>query len=241
MRVLTTFVASTGTFTWKSSFLFLPSIFAAGLGYWQLQRKKWKEDLLQKRLEKVYSTPVPLFRNLSNITLYDRVKDKGVFQEDSSIFIGPRIRTVNGMPQQGYVLITPFSRDSKNGQVVLVNRGWVPEAWKQRTLKSTDESTVNGLVVENEKPNWFVPKNEPNNGNWFFVDSGEIAQHCGLPKNTLLVHDLKDPQDRNLSSRQIHTHGKSIELNQTETYPATKEISDFVQFTIMPSRSKAII
>lgn len=71
--------------------------------------------------------------------------------------------------------------------MVLANRGWIPEAWKQRKVDSTTESPLNGLVVENEKPNFFVPKNEPQNGNWFFVDSVEIVSPLQMHHETLLI------------------------------------------------------
>lgn len=56
-----------------------------------------------------------------------------------------------------------------------------------------------------------------------------------------MVHSLKDPEAKSIPSRQIQTHGKSIDLHQTESYPAAKEISEFVQFTIMPSKNTLLL
>lgn len=73
-------------------------------------------------------------------------------------------------------------------QIVLVNRGWVPESWKQQSTapnKATDGKTtqtadkgmikVEGLVVESEKPSYFVPKNNPQTGEWFSIIASEIV------------------------------------------------------------------
>jgi len=56
-----------------------------------------------------------------------------------------------------------------------------------------------------------------------------------------MVHSLKDPESKSAPSRQIQTHGKPIDLHQTESYPAAKEISEFVQFTIMPSTDTLVL
>ena len=42
---------------------------------------------------------------------------------------GPRVRSVMGGTQAGYVLITPLV-SARWGKGVLVNRGWVPAEWR---------------------------------------------------------------------------------------------------------------
>ncbi len=109
------------------------------------------------------------------------------------------------MPQKGYVLITPlldperFQPESLthcgndvvvlSHHVALVNRGWVPESWKemsrngsegQQRQQTGNAAKIDGLVVESEKPSMFVPENDPVKGTWFWIDAIEIVRD-GLP------------------------------------------------------------
>ena len=62
-----------------------------------------------------------------------------------------------------------------------MNRGWVPESWRQQFIASSAETPkpvdveVDGLIVESERPSVFVPKNDPQMGNWFSINASEIV------------------------------------------------------------------
>lgn len=59
---------------------------------------------------------------------------------------------------------------------VLVNRGWVPPNWKAewqehfKRMQPSSNVRVTGVVQGSENPSGFVPTNDPQQGNYFWVD-----------------------------------------------------------------------
>ena len=109
-----------------------------GLGTWQVQRKKWKEDLISSLRERKYSDPVPLPKSkeeLESIEYYP-VYVKGTFLHDKEIYMGPRSLLIDGktsessllsvknMPQ-GFLVITPFKLSDREYVDLLVSMGRV--------------------------------------------------------------------------------------------------------------------
>lgn len=73
--------------------------------------------------------PVDIFEYPSTPPEYLRVTAAGALDAAHTQYIGPRPRSVVGGSQVGYVVITPLI-DAATGRAVLVNRGWVPTAWR---------------------------------------------------------------------------------------------------------------
>lgn len=129
--------------------LFAPSLLAAYLCKWQLDRKAWKERVLSERAEKLLEAPVPLFEASEFPAYGERVEVTGTFDDSRSVFLGPRSRAAAGGSERGYYVITPL-RDPTTGRQVLVNRGFVPTAWKDAfdaTGKLPDEGQAAGAVA----------------------------------------------------------------------------------------------
>lgn len=64
----------------------------------------------QKRLEVEplkFNTISPSTENLDTLE-FRRVICKGVFDEDRSIYVGPRSRSISGVTENGYYVITPL-------------------------------------------------------------------------------------------------------------------------------------
>lgn len=93
------------------------------LGTWQIQRKKWKENLIRSLQERKHATPVQLPSSADEIAKleYFPVHVKGRFVHDKEIYIGPRSLLVEGdastqssliskgqNTNQGYLVVTPF-------------------------------------------------------------------------------------------------------------------------------------
>lgn len=70
---------------------------------------------------------------------YRKVAVDGVYQHDKEILLGPRTR---GDGQVGYFIITPLVRE--NGTTILVKRGWVSMAKKERHTRP--DSLTQGVV-----------------------------------------------------------------------------------------------
>ncbi len=105
---------------------------------------------------------------------YQSTYINGYFENDKEMTlysVGP-----NGEP--GYDLYTPFVSD--DGWIVIVNRGWVPEAIKEQQLRPetlvTGEHTVTGLLRHATEKLWYGPENEPENNNWYYGDLVGMAE-----------------------------------------------------------------
>ncbi|KAL0441980.1 UNVERIFIED_CONTAM: Surfeit locus protein 1 [Sesamum radiatum] len=67
-----------------------------------------------------------------------------------------------------------------------------------------------------EKPSIFVPANDPNASQWFYVDVPAIAGACGLPENTLYIEDINE------------------NVNPSSPYPIPKDANTLIQSSVMP-------
>ena len=118
--------------------LLLPGAFAAvgltvlaGLGFWQLERLAWKEDLIA-RVEartKVPVVPIPAEADWSNVSSsrdeYRRVIANGRFQHAREALVYTVLSEPKGrFSGQGYWVLTPLKLP--NGAILIVNRGFVP-------------------------------------------------------------------------------------------------------------------
>lgn len=103
---------------------------------------------------------------------------RGWFLHDKEMLIGPRIRD----GQNGYFVVTPLEREGAS--TVLVNRGWVPKKFKRKEDRSKEalpqgEVMVEGLLREPWTKNFFTPDNNPEKGEFYFPDVGQMAQVSG--------------------------------------------------------------
>eukprot|EP00249_Psilotum_nudum_P012976 c24081_g1_i1 orf=195-1256(+) len=157
---------------WSAMLLFLPGIATFGLGTWQLLRRQWKIELLGRRRNRLEEEEVPLGRaleiaysqsqpeegkELSRDAIlksleFRRVSCEGVYDENKSIFVGPRARSNYGLIEKGYFLVVPLlPHQDENASVqvpVLVNRGWVPCSWRDTSPMVKLEETTSEVPPE---------------------------------------------------------------------------------------------
>lgn len=150
---------------WSRLVLFIPGVATFGLGTWQLFRREEKIKMLEYRQNRLASEPI----RGENITSckdleFRRVVYKGLFDEKKSIYVGPRSRSISGVTENGYYLITPlvpvpYNTDSLQSPM-LVNRGWVPRSWrdKPKEASQSDEkssSVASSSVEKKENTPWW--------------------------------------------------------------------------------------
>ena len=58
---------------------------------------------------------------------------------------------------------------------------------RDANLSAACQVKIEGIVRKSENPSTFVPKNNPEKGQWFWIDVPEIAAACGLAPDTPLV------------------------------------------------------
>ncbi len=162
-----------------------------GLGFWQLERRVWKEDLIA-RVEartKAPAVPIPAEANWPNVSAsrdeYRRVSASGRFQHAREALVYTVLPEPKGrFSGQGYWVLTPL--ELANGAIVIINRGFVPLERKDPASRREGQSEgpvmVTGLLRMPEVTTWFTPANEPARGVWYQRDPAEIARHFGLAR-----------------------------------------------------------
>ncbi len=90
-----------------------------------------------------------------------------------------------------FMLVTPLHSDEWN-RPVLVNRGWVPSTWRsdpqfRQQWETSGAVSLEAVTRVSEDPSSFVPQNNPNTGEWFWIDIPAMATALGLPMDTPLV------------------------------------------------------
>jgi surfeit locus 1 family protein len=156
-----------------------------GLGVWQIERLHWKEGLIAQRGAAVSAPPVAVPRTLeaARPLEFHRVETRGRFLHDRELLVHGIERTHG---DGGYLVMTPLRLD--DGDVVLVERGWVPPEKRDAAARAQGnppgEVAVDGLLrlPPPEKPSWFVPANDPAEGQWFWIDLPAMARAAGVPE-----------------------------------------------------------
>lgn len=144
-----------------------------GLGAWQLQRLAWKEALIAERDLRLKAAPVSLDVALKEFDAdrsveFLKVKAQGTFQHDAELFV---LTTEGGVP--GFEVVTPLV--SREGVVVLVDRGFIPEPLKDAKRRPDSQPAgdveVTGLLrrhVQNRGA--FTPDNDTAGNIWYWWD-----------------------------------------------------------------------
>ena len=160
-----------------------------GLGTWQLQRKAWKEGLIQQIETRAYGEPGSLLPEAewdgwrADRDEFRKVRVTGTFlHELEAPVYGLAPGTRQGAPLQGYYVLTPLKLST--GAIVIVNRGIVPTELKDPAARPQGQvqgdATVTGLVRAPEARNPFTPKDDPARNIWFSRDPQAIAEARGL-------------------------------------------------------------
>lgn len=144
------------------------------LGVWQVKRLHWKEDIIAQMVQA--RSAGPRDASYSEIDgdgpLYVRMQ--GRYEQDIVFSLAPR--THEG--RSGSHVLSPFTL--RGGGHVIVNRGWVPEGEGSKAMPPQGETVVTGLLRRPERPNIFVPGNNPDNNIWFSVDLPQMAAIAGI-------------------------------------------------------------
>ena len=116
------------------------------LGVWQLERRTWKLALIERVEARVHAAPVAAPRPAEWPSLtrenaeYRHVRLMGRYLEDRQTLV----RAVTELGE-GFWLMAPLETES--GFTVLVNRGFVPQGWRD-----TDAPTVQAARVGDAAP-----------------------------------------------------------------------------------------
>lgn len=101
------------------------------LGFWQLERADWKQELVDTHVERSQLPAQSLVQLLEqeDDVQFRKTRVRGRYHLDRQLLLDNR--TWNG--HAGYHVLTPFQL-SDHGKLVLVNRGWVPVGYDRSML-----------------------------------------------------------------------------------------------------------
>lgn len=155
-------------------------LLVAALGIWQIERLSWKNSILQNISAELAAAPV----QLPEITAppekyhYLHVMLKGQYLHQDEMI--RQARYYKGA--LGVNILTPMRLD--DGRYILVNRGWAPnEKSKQESRQESlvgGEQEVEAVISASLGRGLFVPENNPDKNEWFWLDIDAMRAHTGL-------------------------------------------------------------
>ena len=156
------------------------------LGFWQLERLEWKRDLIATMTERLATDPIMLpapeeWASLDAAAIeYTRVALTGRFQHAQEL----HYFTQNESGAPGYAVITPFVLANAPDAVVLVDRGFVPVAMKDRMTRlateSDDEVSLVGVLRTPQPRGLFDGADDPIRNVWMVRDPVVMGTYLGL-------------------------------------------------------------
>ena len=190
--------------------LAVPAIFAlvataifVGLGTWQLQRKAWKEALIETLEQRLSAPPgdLPPRERWASLSAandeFCRVKFSAAFVPGAEALVytsGSALRSdVSG---SGYWVFAPAQLTS--GGIVVVNRGFVPEGRQDPVTRAagapTGHADLVGVMRWPESRGAFSPKDDPDRNIWFVRDPVAIAAAKSWGEVAPFFIELESPQ-----------------------------------------------
>jgi surfeit locus 1 family protein len=162
-------------------------LFALGLGVWQMERREWKRDLLDRIAANQAAPPIPLDELVKSDPLrreYGRVRIAGTFLHDKEFYLAAR----SLKDKVGMQVVTPLRLD--NGTTILFDRGWIPSEKKDPATRTGGQIPgrveLTGIVRRSQVKRQFAPDNDPARNFWFHVDVPLMRRLAGAPPDPAL-------------------------------------------------------
>ncbi len=148
-------------------------MFAAlcGLGTWQVQRLRWKNDLLARIEASERAPPAPLGAAAEP---FAKVVATGRFDHAREALLGVEVRGAT----LGAHLLTPLFRDGH--APLLVDRGWVPLERNRPLDRPEGEVAVTGFVRDADRRDWNSPADDAPRRRFYVFDPVAIGAALGL-------------------------------------------------------------
>ena len=75
---------------------------------------------------------------------------------------------------------------------------------------------VLGVIRGSENPSIFVPANDAETGQWFYIDVPSMAHSSGLPDHTIYIEDINEKK------------------NAINPYPVPRDANSLIRSSVMP-------
>ena len=142
-----------------------------GLGTWQVQRLRWKTDLLATIAASEAGPPIPLTEHPQD---YTKVFTEGRFRHDQAVTLGVEVRGAT----LGTHLLVPLEREG--AAPLLVDRGWLPLERGEIT-QPAGVQRIEGYVRPGESAGMFSATDDPATRRFYSLDPAAIGAAIGPP------------------------------------------------------------
>jgi len=191
-------------------FLGLALLTFLALGTWQVYRRSWKLDLIARTDARVHALAAappgpadwPRLNEESDEYLHVVLHGRYLPGRDTLVQASTELGA-------GWWVLTPLSEP--DGTIVLINRGFVPDAQREHCEPPADgEQTVTGLLRLSEPHGRWLRANEPGAGRWFSRDVAAIAQARGLAPATTIAPYFVDTEGSGVQSTRWPAGGLTV-------------------------------
>jgi len=148
------------------------------LGNWQLERRLWKLDLIEKVETRVHAPaePAPSSSDWPSVNKDDD-EYRHVVLDGQFLAIKDTLVVAATELGSGYWVLTPFRR--ADGSIVLVNRGYIGQGLTPQQPPQTT-TRLTGLLRVSEPKGNVLRENSPTTGRWYSRDVKAIADSLGI-------------------------------------------------------------
>lgn len=166
--------------------LLMLALFAGllALGNWQLQRRVWKLDLIDRVTRQLHAEPASIVGRQDWAPLdasrdeYRRLRLHGRLDAQHAALV--QAVTERG---PGFWVLSPLQLD--DGSWVFLNRGFVDAAHRDPAGWNDPDNdqplSLTGLLRRSEPGGAFLRRNDPAASRWYSRDVAALAQAAGLP------------------------------------------------------------
>ncbi len=167
---------------WPGIFALLALALLAALGTWQLERKAWKDKLIETLNERLSAPPLPLppagswegldpsdaeFRRVAFRAEFVNPNPPNPRNHEARVYTaGSGLR--DDIKAPGYFVFAPAR--TADGRIVVVNRGYVagqPNADTKPAPRPEGPVDIVGILRWPEERGWFVPGYDGRNDVWY--------------------------------------------------------------------------
>ncbi|MBO6890634.1 MAG: SURF1 family protein [Roseibium sp.] len=168
------------------------------LGFWQLDRLAFKENLIRQVEDAIVNDPVAApdpadWKSVGEADDYRHVQLTGEFLDGAVFYYIALSNPAGPIGGPGLMAYQPFR--TTDGWTVFVNRGFLPQSLsdeKQTTAIVPPEGTMtlNGLLRLSEKPIWTTPDPDLSARIWFARDTDAMGAFLGLDADNLAPYSV---------------------------------------------------
>lgn len=154
-----------------------------GLGTWQVDRLKWKENLLSTIEQRLNDAPVGIDEIIAAVKAGEDIEYQPVTLTGTFDHTKERHFFATHKGRSGYYVYTPLTHP---GGIIFVNRGFVEFDLKEPEMRPDGqikgEVSITGLSRKmlDQKPSSLVPDNEPDANRFFWKDLVSMANSSGI-------------------------------------------------------------